>query len=59
MTLEEEFQLEREIVYIKADMLMAKKEHKWLEYFRLKRKIKKKRRILQKKKKLEKDGVTI
>jgi len=51
MTLEEEFQLEREIVYIKADMQLARKEHKWLEYFRLKRKLKKKRRILQKKKK--------
>lgn len=50
MTLEDEFQLEREIVYIKADMQIAKKDHKWLEYFRLKRKIKKKRRILQKRK---------
>lgn len=48
MTLEEEFQLEREIVYIKADMQIAKKDHKWLEYFRLKRKIKKKKRILKK-----------
>lgn len=48
MTLEEEFQLEREIVYLKADMKLAKKDHKWIEYFRLKRKIKKKRRILQK-----------
>lgn len=52
MTLEEEFQLEREIVYIKADMQIAKKEHKWLEYFRLKRKIKKKRKELKKWKKL-------
>jgi len=51
MTLEEEFQLEREIVYIKADMQLAKKDHKWIEYLRLKRKIKKKRRILQKKRK--------
>lgn len=51
MTLEEEFQLEREIVYLKADMLMAKKEHKWLEYFRLKRKIKKRRKELVKWKK--------
>ena len=43
MTLEEEFQLEREIVYIKADMQIARKEHKWLEYFRLKRKLRKKK----------------
>lgn len=51
MTLEEEFQLEREIVYIKANMQIARKERKWLEYFRLKRKIKKKRKELVKWKK--------
>ena len=51
MKLEDEFQLEREIVYIKADMMIAKKDHRWLEYFRLKRKLKRKSKILQKKKK--------
>ena len=51
MKLEKEFQLEREIVYIKADMQIARKEHKWFEYFRLKRKIKKKKKELVKWKK--------